>query len=67
MLPSDHEAYELAGIPSVWLEWRDDPAYHTTEDTVERLSSAKIASAGRLVLEFVRGLDPSSLPQLTGR
>ena len=64
---SDHEAYELAGIPSVWLEWRDDPAYHTTEDTVERLSSAKIASAGRLVLEFVRGLDASSLPQLTGR
>lgn len=64
---SDHEPYELAGIPSAWLEWRDDPAYHTKQDTAGRLSSAKIASAGRLVLEFVRGLDATSLRELTER
>lgn len=30
---SDHESFELAGIPTAWIEWRDDPVYHTTGDT----------------------------------
>jgi len=29
---SDHEAFELAGIPAAWIEWRDDPVYHTAAD-----------------------------------
>ncbi|MBN2248175.1 MAG: M28 family peptidase [Coriobacteriia bacterium] len=61
---SDHEAYELAGLPVAWLEWRDDPAYHTAGDTSGRLSGAKIATAGRLILEFMRGLDAAALGHL---
>lgn len=29
---SDHEAFEKAGIPSAWLEWRYDPWTHTSGD-----------------------------------
>ncbi len=64
---SDHEAYELAGVPVAWLEWRDDPVYHTADDTSAHLSSTKIEAAGSLVLEFVRGLDAESLRELTDR
>lgn len=64
---SDHEAYELAGIPAAWIEWRDDPVYHTAGDTSAHLSSAKVKTAGQLVLEFVRGLDTGALGELTGR
>lgn len=64
---SDHEAYELAGIPAAWLEWRDDPYYHTVNDTAGHLSSAKIETTGRLVLEFVNGLDAEVLGELAER
>jgi len=64
---SDHEAYELAGIPASWLEWRDDPYYHTVNDTAGHLSSVKIKTTGRLVLDFVRGLDAESMAELARR
>lgn len=64
---SDHEAYELAGIPASWVEWRDDPVYHTVGDTAGHLSSAKVTTAGQLVLEFVRGLDEGAVERLKGR
>jgi hypothetical protein len=64
---SDHEAFELAGIPVSWVEWRDDPVYHTAGDTSGHLSVARIRTAGALVLDFVRGLDGSELEALTAR
>ncbi|MHB1135649.1 MAG: M28 family metallopeptidase [Coriobacteriia bacterium] len=64
---SDHEAYELAGIPAAWLEWAADPHYHTVDDTSDKLSSARIRTAGRLILEFVNGLDAGTLGELTKR
>ncbi|MHB1016592.1 MAG: M28 family metallopeptidase [Coriobacteriia bacterium] len=64
---SDHEAYELAGIPAAWLEWRDDPYYHTVNDTSGHLSSAKIKTTGRLILEFVQGLDAEAMAELARR
>lgn len=58
---SDHEPFELAGIPSVWLEWRDDPVYHTARDDSTHLQTRKLGIAGRLVLEYLRDLDGAGL------
>lgn len=64
---SDHEAYELAGIPVSWIEWRDDPVYHTAGDTSSHIQSDRFEVAGRLVLGFVRSLDESDLSTLRAR
>lgn len=64
---SDHEAYELAGIPATCVCWRTDPVYHTAEDVSGHIITAKVATAGRLVLEFARGLDGADLAALKAR
>jgi Zn-dependent M28 family amino/carboxypeptidase len=64
---SDHEAYELAGLPVSWIEWRDDPVYHTAGDVASHVSTAKVATAGKLVLDFARGLDATELAALLAR
>jgi Zn-dependent M28 family amino/carboxypeptidase len=61
---SDHEAFELAGIPAAWVEWRDDPVYHTTGDTPGHVSAAKVRAAGQLVLSMLYGLDERGLRKL---
>jgi len=58
---SDHEAFELAGIPAAWLEWRDDPFYHTSKDTTAHLQPDRVQTAGSLVLEFARGVTVTAL------
>ncbi len=64
---SDHEAYELAGIPAVWIEWRDDPVYHTAKDTSAHIRPEKVRIAGQLVLDVLRGLDEDALEALAAR
>ncbi len=64
---SDHEAYELAGLPVSWIEWRDDPVYHTAGDTASHVSTAKVATAGKLVLDFTQSLDGTELATLLAR
>jgi aminopeptidase YwaD len=64
---SDHEAYELAGIPAVWIEWRDDPVYHTAKDTSAHIRPEKVRVAGQLVLDVLRGLDEDALEELAAR
>jgi aminopeptidase YwaD len=61
---SDHEPFELAGYPAVWLEWRDDPAYHTAKDTYEHCNPARIRTTGELVLSFLDRLTPGNLEDL---
>lgn len=61
---SDHEAFELAGIPAAWLEWRDDPRYHTTADTSGHLVAAKVRTAGKFVLDVLYGMDAAALGRL---
>jgi aminopeptidase YwaD len=39
---SDHEPYEKAGIPAVWLERLQDPKYHTPGDTTAHLQTAAL-------------------------
>jgi aminopeptidase YwaD len=64
---SDHEPYELAGIPATWIEWRDDPVYHTKKDTMAHLSVEKVRVAGQLVLDVLRSLDEAALEKLVTR
>ena len=61
---SDHEPFERIGIPVSWLEWRNDPNYHTVRDTANRVSAAKVARAGKLVLGFVLTADEATLARL---
>ena len=61
---SDHEAFELAGYPAVWLEWRLDTTHHTAEDTIEHLSAKRLQATGDFVLGFLRSLDLGDLDKL---
>lgn len=64
---SDHEAFELAGIPAAWIEWRNDPVYHTAKDRSGHLNERCIEQAGQLTLDFVRSMDEDKLEAWTAR
>jgi hypothetical protein len=53
---SDHEPFEKAGIPAVWLEYKDDPWYHTPADSFDKINPAYIENTGRLLEGFIRSL-----------
>ncbi|MBN2027293.1 MAG: M28 family peptidase [Actinobacteria bacterium] len=55
---SDHEPFENAGIPAVWLEYKDDPWYHTFEDSYDKINPAFIENTGRLLEGFIRDYTP---------
>jgi hypothetical protein len=61
---SDHEPFELAGLPAVWVEWRDDSAYHTARDTAGRVDPGKMKAVGDLVDGFVSGMSETDLKAL---
>jgi hypothetical protein len=61
---SDYEAFEFAGIPSAWLEWYEDTAWHTTRDTFSRVSSDRLGRTGRVVRGWLLDLDASHLAAL---
>ncbi len=50
---SDHEPFEKAGIPAVWLEVKDDPWYHTPQDIYEKIDPRHVEHVGRLLLGFI--------------
>jgi len=60
---SDHEPFEKAGIPSVWIERRPSPGYHTSHDTADRLKTPYLTQTGLLVLNTILGLDQPALRQ----
>lgn len=51
---SDHEPFEKAGIPAVWLEYKDDPWYHTPGDSYEKINPSYMDNTGRLLEGFIR-------------
>jgi aminopeptidase YwaD len=53
---SDHEPFEKAGIPAVWLEYKDDPWYHTPGDSYDKVNPTYIENTGRLLEGFIRSL-----------
>jgi len=53
---SDHEAFESAGLPAVWLEYKDDPWYHSPADSFDKIQPAYIENTGTLLQNFIRSL-----------
>ncbi len=54
---SDHEAFERAGVSTAWIEWKDDPNYHSPNDTFDKISATDIESTGKTVLEYILSQD----------
>jgi Peptidase family M28 len=63
---SDHEPFERAGFASAWIEWSDDPVYHTVADTADHIAPSKVRLAGSLLLGFLYHLGPKDLRKLGG-
>ncbi|MBA4370635.1 MAG: hypothetical protein C0418_03535 [Coriobacteriaceae bacterium] len=61
---SDHEPFELAGIPAAWVQWRSDPAIHTARDTAAHIQSARVTATGRLLRGWLLSLDAADLDAL---
>ncbi len=61
---SDHEAFEFSGIPVAWLEWREDPVYHTTRDTASHVQASRVDRTGRLVRGWLLDFTPAELSDL---
>jgi len=53
---SDHEPFETAGLPAVWLEVKDDPWYHTPQDSYDKIDAGHVGLTGRLIQGFVLSL-----------
>jgi hypothetical protein len=49
---SDHEAFEKAGVPSVWLEYREPACYHQASDVPSAVPAEHVTAAGALLQEF---------------
>lgn len=61
---SDHEAYELASIPVVWIESLPDPGYHTTADTASKIQVRRVQRIGQLVLGYLASRTQAHLAEL---
>ncbi len=61
---SDHEAYELAGIPVAWIESLPIPGYHTTADTASKVQARRVQRIGQLVLGYVASRSEAQLAEL---
>lgn len=64
---SDHEPYELRGIPAVWMQWLQDPTYHSMGDNAQHLRKRPFETTGEFVMSFLRGLDQAELERLCSR
>jgi len=61
---SDHEPYEKAGIPAVWIERLQDPKYHTAGDVTAHLQKSALVESARLVLDAVRHMNGRAIGQI---
>ena len=62
---SDHDAFELAGVPSVWYHRKEDPDYHTCRDVSANVESVHLRTMGRLVLHILLSLTEESLQEMS--
>lgn len=58
---SDHEAFEEAGIPSVWFQRLWDPDQHTARDRPANVRREHLQSTGKLLLHLLLTLKPQEL------
>jgi putative aminopeptidase FrvX len=50
---SDHEPFERAGIPSAWIEYRNDENIHGPGDTTAHVDPSKVGNTGQLLQGFL--------------
>ncbi|MGQ9537956.1 MAG: M28 family metallopeptidase [Actinomycetota bacterium] len=63
---SDHEAFENHGVPSFWVEYREDPNYHSPRDTYEKVQPDLMNQIGHLLQGFLESIDASDCRALAG-
>jgi Zn-dependent M28 family amino/carboxypeptidase len=61
---SDHDSFEYAGIPAAWIEWRNDPDYHTVRDTAAHVQYDRVERSGRLMRGWVLDLTTAEVDGL---
>jgi len=61
---SDHEPFELAGVPVSWIQWRSDPTYHSRYDAAGHIRWARLDSAGSLLEKLMTRLSRKNLQDL---
>lgn len=62
---SDHEAFENRGIPSFWVECREDPNYHTPRDTYDKIQPSLMNQMGHLLQGFLESIDEADCRNLS--
>lgn len=60
---SDHEGFELSGIPSVFLDYHEDPYYHTDEDSLDKLDKDNLYKIGNLVASMTYDMAKTPMPK----
>jgi aminopeptidase YwaD len=62
---SDHEPFERAGIPSAWIEYRNDESIHGPGDTAAHVDATKVGNTGQFLQGFFEEyLTPERLAML---
>lgn len=51
---SDHESFERIGVPAAWIEYREDPNYHSSGDKAHNISYQNIQNVGDVVLGYMK-------------
>jgi aminopeptidase YwaD len=53
---SDHESFQRAGVPALFLHFTSDPNYHSPRDRAEFLDSGNLALVGDLAIQLLERL-----------
>lgn len=61
---SDHEGFERHGISSFWIEYREDPYYHSPQDSYDKIQPGLLNQMGHLLQGFLESLDASACRSL---
>ncbi|MCX9082446.1 MAG: M28 family peptidase [Candidatus Methanoperedens sp.] len=52
---SDHTYFEEAGVPAVFIYQSEDPWYHTSNDTIDKINKVKLEKNGELATATIYG------------
>lgn len=61
---SDHEPFERSGVPSAWLEWREDPVYHTSADVASHVNITRLDATGDVLRSWLLSMSAAQLSAL---
>ncbi len=61
---SDHEPFARGGIPAVWIQRLDDPAYHSVDDVADHVEPVYLQTVVRLLMDMLGELDRQALDEM---